>query len=64
MYKSEQEISLNEFIIPYHGQLHFWIYNQNKTKKYRIQSKMLCKANTRYICNLKIYLKDSLDNSL
>ncbi|KAL6421456.1 hypothetical protein ACFW04_013911 [Cataglyphis niger] len=50
-----QELSLDEGIIPWRGRLSFRTYNSAKLTKYGILVRMLCEGISGYICNFEIY---------
>lgn len=55
MYTPEQELSLDEGMIPWRGRLKIRTYNPAKITKYGILVRMLCEAKSGYICNMNIY---------
>ncbi|PSN34409.1 hypothetical protein C0J52_20640, partial [Blattella germanica] len=55
MYTPEQELSLDEGMIPWRGRLKIRTYNPAKMTKYGILVRMLCEAKSGYICNMDIY---------
>ncbi|XP_012277177.1 piggyBac transposable element-derived protein 4 [Orussus abietinus] len=55
VYKPEQELSLDEVMIPYRGRLSFSVYNPSKITKYGILVRMLSEASTGYLCNFQLY---------
>lgn len=58
VYKPNQQLSLDECIIPLRGRLSIKTYNPAKITKYGILVRMLCEAVTGYICNFHVYAAD------
>lgn len=54
VYTPKKELSLDESIIPWRGKLSIKTYNPAKMIKYGILCRMLCEAESGYICNLEI----------
>jgi hypothetical protein len=55
VYSPEQELLLDEGMIPWRERLRFRTYNTGKITKYGILVRMLCEATTGYISNMEIY---------
>uniref|UniRef100_A0A1B0B473 PiggyBac transposable element-derived protein domain-containing protein n=1 Tax=Glossina palpalis gambiensis TaxID=67801 RepID=A0A1B0B473_9MUSC len=55
VYTPQQQLWLDEAIIPRRGRLSFRTYNPAKITKYGILIWMLCEASSGYICNFKVY---------
>ena len=55
IYILKQELSLDEAMIKWRGQLRFKTYNPGKRTKYGILVRMVSKSETGYIRNLEIY---------
>lgn len=55
VYKTNQEISLDEGIIPWRGKLKFRTYKQAKIIKYGLLVRVICETITGYIGNIEIY---------
>ncbi|CAK9798673.1 PiggyBac transposable element-derived protein 4 [Anthophora plagiata] len=55
VYTPRKELSLDESIIPWRGKLSIKTYNPAKIIKYGLLCRMLCEANSGYICNMEIY---------
>ncbi|KAI4483932.1 hypothetical protein M0802_013192 [Mischocyttarus mexicanus] len=58
VYKPDQQLSLDECIIPWRGRLSIKTYNLAKITKYGILLRILCEAVTGYICNFHVYAAD------
>ncbi|MGL5708395.1 MAG: transposase, partial [Aeromonas sp.] len=67
VYKPEQNLSLDEAMIPWKGRLLFKTYNPSKIVKFGILCRMVCESTTAYISSFKIYsgisakLEDTID---
>ncbi|XP_055386165.1 piggyBac transposable element-derived protein 4 [Condylostylus longicornis] len=59
IYTPNQNLSLDEGMIPWRGRLKFRVYNPMKIVKYGILNRMLCESKTGYICNFKLYSGES-----
>lgn len=55
VYTPQQQIFLDESIIPWIGRLSFKVYKSSKIIKCGILVRMVCEATTGYICNLEVY---------
>lgn len=55
VYKTNQEISFDEGIIPWRGKLKFWTYNLAKIVKHGLLVRVICETTTGYIGNIEIY---------
>jgi hypothetical protein len=55
VYSPEQELSLDEGMIPWRGCVRFRTYNPGRITKYGILVRMLCEATTGYISYTEIY---------
>lgn len=60
-YYPVQELSLDETMMPWRGRLSFNVYNSSKIHKYGILFRVICEAESGYICNFKIYTGSSSD---
>lgn len=56
LYRLDQEISIEETIIPHKGCLSFKQYISNKSIRWGIKLWVLCEAKTGYVFNLQVYL--------
>lgn len=55
LYKPEQQISLDEAMIPWRGRLKIKTFNPRKPTRYGLLVRLVCEASTGYICSLEIY---------
>lgn len=55
VYKTNQEISLDEDIIPWRGKLKFRTYNPAQIIKYGLLVRVICETTTGYTENIEIY---------
>ena len=55
VYIPHQELSLDEGMVPWRGNLSFRVYNPDKPKKYGIKAYMLCDATNGYCTKFKLY---------
>ncbi|GBM20123.1 PiggyBac transposable element-derived protein 4 [Araneus ventricosus] len=55
VYKPEQELFVDEAVIPYHGHLSFRVCDPSEITKYGIHATVLCESSSRYICNFKLH---------
>ena len=54
VYSPNQELSLDEAMIPWQGCLKFRIYNPGKITKCGVLVRMMCEAVLGYVCNMEI----------
>lgn len=54
IYRPEQNLSLDEAMIPWRGRLALKVYNSSKISKYGILARMLCEAKSGYIHNIQL----------
>ena len=54
-----QELSLDEGMVPWRGNLSFRAYNPDKPKKYGIKAYMICDATNGYCLKFKLYTGNS-----
>lgn len=66
VYKPKQDLVLQESVVPWRGKLNFKVYNPNVVNKPGIHSRILCEADTGYICNMKLFTADEIksENSI
>ncbi|PNF38061.1 hypothetical protein B7P43_G00355 [Cryptotermes secundus] len=55
VYKPEQQLSLDESVIPWRGRLRFRTYNPGKLTKYGLLVRVVTESTSGYIGNLEIY---------
>lgn len=60
IYSPEQNLSLDESMIPWRGGLKFRVYMANKINKYGVLTRMLCESKSGYISNFKIYAEKGI----
>lgn len=58
VYKPDQQLSLDECVIPWRGRLSIKTYNPAKITKYGILVRMLSEARTGYVSNFCVYAAD------
>ncbi|XP_020298085.1 piggyBac transposable element-derived protein 4-like [Pseudomyrmex gracilis] len=58
VYKPDQQLSLDECVIPWRGRLSIKTYNPTKITKYGILVRMLSEARTGYVSNFCVYAAD------
>ncbi|KAI4476082.1 hypothetical protein M0804_013878 [Polistes exclamans] len=58
VYKPDQQLSLDECLIPWRGRLSIRTYNPAKTTKYGILIRVLSEARTGYVSNFCVYAAD------
>ena len=51
-----QQLSVDEGMIPWRGNLSFWVYNPDKPHKYGIKVYMVCDSTNGYCVKFKLYL--------
>ena len=59
VYIPHQELSLDEGMVPWRGNLSFRVYNPDKPKKYGIKAYMICDATNGYCSKFKLYTAKS-----
>ena len=55
LYKPHQQLSLDEGMVPWRGNLSFRVYNPDKPKKYGIKAYMICDSTNGYCTKFKLY---------
>ena len=55
VYHPHQQLSIDEGMVPWRGNLRFKTYNPDKPKKYGMKAYMLCDATNGYICKFQLY---------
>ncbi|CAL1299320.1 unnamed protein product [Larinioides sclopetarius] len=55
VYKPEQELFVDEAVIPYHGHLSLRVSDPSEIAKYGIHATVLCESNSQYICNVRLH---------
>ena len=58
----KQHPSIDEGMIPFNGQIHFNVYNSNKSDKYGMKSFMLCDSSSCYCSKFHLYVKKTKED--